>query len=253
MSSNGGASTYEAADKIPPWRQYFREKQREYRRKRIADGATAGRHPWRRVKQALVRCPGIPLPQRSKDKPIVPYEGALQRFVVMNIPPHISLSDAWQNATLAVDPSARNLGKEWLTQQMNHNMHEAFVLLPTVRLDEDFVHVDMQMTDDGTVQMFRRVVESNMRVVIYYYNPIEMAKMTSNTRLFHTTTSEGIFVNTLQGHFAEANRFVAMVMCQVEHDQAYVCQPTPSTSSCTTDRGSASYRQLTSWYVLSTI
>ncbi|RLO02630.1 hypothetical protein DYB28_013962 [Aphanomyces astaci] len=40
MSSNGGASTCEVDDKTLSRRRYFREKQREYRRKIYADGAT---------------------------------------------------------------------------------------------------------------------------------------------------------------------------------------------------------------------
>ncbi|RQM31054.1 hypothetical protein B5M09_013536 [Aphanomyces astaci] len=47
---------------------------------------------------------------------------------------------------------------------------------------------------------------------------------TGNTRLLHTTTSKGIFVNSLQGHFIEADRFI-MVMRQVEHDEVHVCHP----------------------------
>ncbi|KAF0775105.1 hypothetical protein AaE_001195 [Aphanomyces astaci] len=48
--------------------------------------------------------------------------------------------------------------------------------------------------------------------------------MTSNTRLFHTITPKGKFVNLLQGHFIEADRFI-MVMRQVEHDETFLCHP----------------------------
>ncbi|RLO12971.1 hypothetical protein DYB28_004936 [Aphanomyces astaci] len=130
------------------------------------------------------------------------------------------------------DPRARNLAKEWLTQQMYHNMHEPLALLPAMSYDdEDCFHIDVRMSDDvdpfrrlgttqymcpGTVHMFRRLVESNMQSVV--------EECTGNTRLLHTTTSKGIFVNSLQGHFIEADRFI-MVMRQVEHDEVHVCHP----------------------------
>ncbi|RHY48172.1 hypothetical protein DYB30_007929 [Aphanomyces astaci] len=251
MSSNGGASTYEVDDKTLSRRRYFREKQREYRRKIYADGAT--------IKAQCVYLQSIlvglqtarPLsvtPREASDGPLSwhsiakvfkseahrvltdrqslvtqtqEFESlmkAMQRFVMLNIP----------NATLAANPTARNLGKEWLTQQMYHNMHEQLALLPALSCDDDFFDIDVQMSNDGnpftrivkaqftwpgTVQMFRHLIESTMQAVV---------EETANTRLFHTTTSNGIFVNSLQGHFSEANRFV-MVIREVEEDEAYVC------------------------------
>ncbi|RQM20537.1 hypothetical protein B5M09_010469 [Aphanomyces astaci] len=146
-------------------------------------------------------------------------------------------NDVWHSATLVADPSARNLGKEWLTQQMYHNMHEPFALFPAARLDEDLFHIDVQMSDDGepimgvervqfllpgTVQMFRRLIECNMWQAKLYNSVVE--EITANTRLFHKTTPKGMFVNRLQGHFVEANRFV-MVTRGVDEDEAYVCDP----------------------------
>ncbi|KAF0711997.1 hypothetical protein AaE_012162 [Aphanomyces astaci] len=144
----------------------------------------------------------------------------------------MSRSNAWHSATLVADPRARNLGKKWLTQQMYHNMHEPFALFPVVGYDEDFYQFDFQASDElndpftwieriqftwpGTVQMFRRLIETNMQAVV--------EEVTSNTRLIHTTTPTGIFVNALQGHFVEADRLVK-VMCQVEHDEAHACLP----------------------------
>ncbi|RHZ15397.1 hypothetical protein DYB26_015966 [Aphanomyces astaci] len=60
----------------------------------------------------------------------------------------MSRSNAWHSATLVADPSARNLGKEWLTQQMYHNMHEPFALFPVVSYDEDFYQFDFQASDE---------------------------------------------------------------------------------------------------------
>ncbi|RQM29202.1 hypothetical protein B5M09_005071 [Aphanomyces astaci] len=264
MSSNGGAAMYEVADKIPPRRQYFREKQREYRRKRIADG-DAFKAQCVHLQSILARLqtgrPSSMVPRDASDGPLSwhsiaivfkseahrvlkdhqslitqtqEYQSltqAMQRFVMMNISPPMSRSNAWQNATLAADPSARNLGKEWLTQQMYHNIHEPFALLPAVSYDDEFFDIDVQMTDDGdpfmrmervqftwpgTVQMFRRLIESNMRAVV--------EETTANTRLVHTTTPNGMFMNTLQGRFVEADRFV-MVIREVEVDEVYMCDP----------------------------
>ncbi|RHY11061.1 hypothetical protein DYB25_011410 [Aphanomyces astaci] len=101
----------------------------------------------------------------------------------------MSRRNKWHSATLTADPSARNVGKEWLTQQMNHNMHDPIALLPAVSYDEEFVHIDVQMSDDGepfmcmermqyswpgTVQMLRRLAESNMQAMLFQ-NYAEMA------------------------------------------------------------------------------
>ncbi|RHY69839.1 hypothetical protein DYB34_011803, partial [Aphanomyces astaci] len=52
------------------------------------------------------------------------------------------------SATLVADPSARNLGKEWLTQQMYHNMHEPLALLPAVKNEDEFVQFEFQASDE---------------------------------------------------------------------------------------------------------
>ncbi|RHY03897.1 hypothetical protein DYB25_013814 [Aphanomyces astaci] len=265
MSSNSAASTYEIADKIPPRRQYFREKRREYHRKMIADEATIkaqcahlqsilvrlktgrtsskvlreasdGPLSWHSIAMVFKREVHQVLRDRqslvTQTQELESLTKAMQRFVVTNIPPTMSRSNAWHSATLVADPRARNLGKKWLTQQMYHNMHEPFALFPVVGYDEDFYQFDFQASDElndpftwieriqftwpGTVQMFRRLIETNMQAV--------EEEVTSNTRLIHTTTPNGKFVNLLQGHFVEADRLVK-VMCQVEHDEAYVCHP----------------------------
>ncbi|RLO13090.1 hypothetical protein DYB28_006867 [Aphanomyces astaci] len=265
MSSNSAASTYEIADKIPPRRQYFREKRREYHRRMIADETTIkaqcahlqsilvrlktgrtsskvlreasdGPLSWHSIAIVFKREVHQVLRDRqslvTQTQELESLTKAMQRFVVTNIPPTMSRSNAWHSATLVADPRARNLGKKWLTQQMYHNMHEPFALFPVVGYDEDFYQFDFQASDElndpftwieriqftwpGTVQMFRRLIETNMQAVV--------EEVTSNTRLIHTTTPTGIFVNALQGHFVEADRLVK-VMCQVEHDEAHACLP----------------------------
>ncbi|RHZ00442.1 hypothetical protein DYB37_010886 [Aphanomyces astaci] len=143
----------------------------------------------------------------------------------------MSRSNAWHSATLVADPRARNLAKEWLTQQMYHNMREPLALLPALRSDEEFFQFDLEASDEdesfvglhrkqcilpGTLASFRRFVQSNMREAV--------EECTANTRLFCTTTADGAFVNSLQGHFVEADRFIVVVR-QVEHDEAHACHP----------------------------
>ncbi|KAF0710476.1 hypothetical protein AaE_012505, partial [Aphanomyces astaci] len=102
---------------------------------------------------------------------------SMQRFVMMNIPLPVSRSNTWPSATLVADPRTRYLGKEWLTQQMYHTMHDAIALFPVVGDDEDFYQFDFQASDGhddpfmfieqmqcklpGTLASFRRVEESH--------------------------------------------------------------------------------------------
>ncbi|RHY23037.1 hypothetical protein DYB36_012073 [Aphanomyces astaci] len=263
MSSNGPASTYDVAHKTLARRQYFREKQREHRRKLNADRAIAiaqcvhlqsvldglqaarplsiapreeiyGPLSWHSIAAEFKGEVHRVLTDRqslvTQTEEFESLTRAMRRFV-MNIPPPMSRSNEWRSATLVADPRARNLGKEWLTQQMYHNMHEPLALLPAVRNDEEFYQFDLEASDEdksivgleriqftwpGTVQMFRRLVETNMKAVV--------EEVTANTRLFHKTTPKGTFVNLLQGHFVEADRFI-MVMRQIEHDEKYICHP----------------------------
>ncbi|KAF0713589.1 hypothetical protein AaE_011761, partial [Aphanomyces astaci] len=223
----GASSTVEvAADKTLSRRRYFREKQREYRRKFYADGvivkaqfehlqsildglqasmppppreASDGPLSWHSIATVFKREAHRVLTDRqslvSQTQEYQSLTNAMQRFVTMNIPVrlHISIErrgdNVWHSATLVADARARNLGKEWLTQQLYHNIHEPFTLLPAVSYDDqdDFVQFDFQASDQpftcmeqmqytwpGTVQMFRRLVESNMQAVIFH-NHVEMA------------------------------------------------------------------------------
>ncbi|RHZ22151.1 hypothetical protein DYB37_013013 [Aphanomyces astaci] len=212
MSSNGPASTYDVAHKTLARRQYFREKQREHRRKLNADRAIAiaqcvhlqsvldglqaarplsiapreeiyGPLSWHSIAAEFKREVHQVLTDRqslvTQTEEFESLTRAMRRFV-MNIPPPMSRSNEWRSATLVADPMARNLGKEWLTQQMYHNMHEPLALLPAVRNDEEFYQFDLEASDEdksivgleriqftlpGTVQMFRRLVETNMKAV----------------------------------------------------------------------------------------
>ncbi|RHZ33105.1 hypothetical protein DYB37_008605 [Aphanomyces astaci] len=220
MPSNTGATHAHTdailmiVDKTLARRRYFREKQREHRRKVYADEAVV-KAQYEHLQSVLdglqAGRPSSVAPREASDGPLSwhsvatvfkreahrvlkdrqslvtqtqAYQSlmhAMQRFVTMNIPPPMSRVNAWHSATLVADPSARNLGKEWLTQQMYHNIQEPFALLPAVRNEDEFVQDDFQASDEhddsftwmqrvqftwpGTMQMFRRVVETNMQAV----------------------------------------------------------------------------------------
>ncbi|ETV78715.1 hypothetical protein H257_07561 [Aphanomyces astaci] len=250
-------------------RRYFREKQREYRRKLSADGAAmeAELVHLQLILDSL-QAKSLPSVREASDGPLSWHSiamvfkseahrvltdreslitqtkgfraliASMQRFVMMNIPLPVSRSNTWPSATLVADPRTRNLGKEWLTQQMYHNIHEPFALLPAVRLDDEFFEFDFQSPDEhddpftflerlqcilpGTLSSFRRFFETKVRDVLFE-DPHEVTEeVVANTRLFCTTTADGDFINTLQGQFVEADRLV-LVFRQVEDDEVHSC------------------------------
>ncbi|RHY03607.1 hypothetical protein DYB25_013765 [Aphanomyces astaci] len=260
MSSDVGTTTRTLSDETLSRRRYFREKQREYRRKLIADGAAIeaevfhlqsildglqakslpfvrearnSKLSWRSIAMVFKSEAHRVLTDReslvTKMQELESLKRAMQNFVMMNIAaPPMSRSNnvTWPSATLVADPSARNLGKKWLTQQMYHNMHDAFALFPVVGDDEDFYQFDFQASvehDDpftfverlqcklpGTLASFRRVEESHrMR------DTIVTEEVVANTRLLCTTTADGEFINTLKGHFVEADRYVIVSRTEV--------------------------------------
>ncbi|RLN99190.1 hypothetical protein DYB28_012679 [Aphanomyces astaci] len=100
---------------------------------------------------------------------------------------------------------------------MYHNMHEPFALLPAVRSDEDFFQFDLDASGDGDP------ITGVERMQFTWPGTVE-EETTSNTRLFHTTTPSGVYVNSLQGHFVEADRFI-LVIQEVETDEAHLGDP----------------------------
>ncbi|ETV93166.1 hypothetical protein, variant [Aphanomyces invadans] len=269
-TSNAVVEMLAIVDKRLARRRYFRDKQREHRRKVNADveAAEAELHHVQWVLERLQRArPGVP-PKEPSDGPLSWHSIAavfqrethrvltdhqslatqtqqykslatlMQRFVNVNIPPPMANNTTWQSASLAAEPNARRVGKEWLTQQMYHNMHVPFRLFPAVRVDEEYYHFDMPNDDDddgplmsmevmqciwpGTLATFRRFAESKMSAIYFNDPDAAVEERTANTRLYHLTTERGTFVNPLQGHFIEADRFV-MVIRQIEHDEVHVC------------------------------
>ncbi|ETV65438.1 hypothetical protein, variant 2 [Aphanomyces astaci] len=222
MTSNTGetnANSTDAAlttvDNTLARRRYFREKQRNYRRKvnvdvAIVEAELAHLQSIRDILQASM--PPSIAPREASDgllswysiatvlkrevrrvlmdrQPLIRQTQryqyltkAMQRFVMMSIPSPMSRSNTWQNATLAAEPSARYLGKEWLMQQMYHNTRQALALLPAMTCDDEFFQFDLQVSDQhddlfmeriqcifpGTLASFRRFVKSNrMRDMLF--------------------------------------------------------------------------------------
>ncbi|RLO04037.1 hypothetical protein DYB28_007186 [Aphanomyces astaci] len=118
-------------------------------------------------------------------------------------------------------------------------MHKQLALLPAANREGEFYVLDLHESDKdesftlleriqcilpGTLASFRRFFESTMRELLFEkpHEATVVEEEAANTRLFHTTTPDGAFVNTLQGYFVEADRFV-MVMRQVENDEVHAC------------------------------
>ncbi|RQM29966.1 hypothetical protein B5M09_012411 [Aphanomyces astaci] len=223
MSSDACATTDEVltiVDKTLARRQYFRERQRKCRRKlnadvvaiteefvhlqSVLDGLQAIRPPsvapheasdgplsWHSIAAVFKRASHRVLTDRqsliAQTQQYQSLMHAMQRFVVMNIP------------------------------HMYHNMHEPLALLPAVRPDDELYQLDMQAPDDHESITFLERMQ-------YTLPGTMVEERTNNTRLLHTNTPDGAFVNSLQGHFHEADRFIVVVR-QVEHDEVHVCDP----------------------------
>ncbi|RHY63726.1 hypothetical protein DYB30_000122 [Aphanomyces astaci] len=71
-------------------------------------------------------------------------------------------------------------------------------------------------------QQYQSLMHAMQRFVVMNVPMVE--ERTNNTRLLHTNTPDGAFVNSLQGHFHEADRFIVVIR-QVEHDEVHVCGP----------------------------
>ncbi|RHZ02846.1 hypothetical protein DYB35_013471 [Aphanomyces astaci] len=96
-------------------------------------------------------------------------------------------------------------------------MHEPLALLPAVRSDDELYQLDMQAPDDHESITFLERMQCTLPGTM-------VEERTNNTRLLHTNTPDGAFVNSLQGHFHEADRFIVVIR-QVEHDEVHVCGP----------------------------
>ncbi|RHZ38926.1 hypothetical protein DYB26_013762 [Aphanomyces astaci] len=167
MSSDVGATTRTLSYETVARRRYFREKQREYRRKLIADGA------------------------------------AIEAEVF-----HLqSILDGLQAKSL---PSVRDSKLSWRSIAMVFKSEAHRVLT-----DRESLVTKMQVLE-SLKRAMQNFVMMNIAAVT--------EEVVANTRLFCTTTADGAFMNTLHGHFVEADRFV-MVLRHVEDDEAHACYP----------------------------
>ncbi|RLO11562.1 hypothetical protein DYB28_010582 [Aphanomyces astaci] len=161
MSSDVGSTTRTLSDETLSRRRYFREKQREYRRKLIADGA------------------------------------AIEAEVF-----HLqSILDGLQAKSLPFVREARNSKLSWRSIAMVFKSEAHRVLT-----DRESLVTKMQELE-SLKRAMQNFVMMNIAAVT--------EEVVANTRLLCTTTADGEFINTLKGHFVEADRYVIVSRTEV--------------------------------------
>ncbi|CAK4085429.1 unnamed protein product [Aphanomyces euteiches] len=157
-----------------------------------------------------------------------------------SLPPH-RLS--WRNVSLPGSKESRHLGKEWITQQMFHNIERVFMekSMPPPYSLEWMEELDVEVTDNSwhLDYRFHHVIKGNIedeiakhskfhrhsmcqRLTVDAFNPITintLVETTKHTTLHQMVTSHGEFVNLLCGEFIEPTRAVFVVQ-QIHHDEA---------------------------------
>ncbi|RHY41597.1 hypothetical protein DYB30_012934 [Aphanomyces astaci] len=160
MSLDVGTTTQTLSDKTLARRRYFREKQREYRRKLNADGA-------------------------AMEAEVVHLQLILDGFQVKSLPSVREASDSmlsWHSIAMVFKSEAHRVltDRESLVTQTKE---------------------------------FRALIASMQRFVMMNIPVTE--EVVANTRLLCTTTADGEFINTLKGHFVEADRYVIVSRTEV--------------------------------------
>ncbi|CAK4748572.1 unnamed protein product [Aphanomyces euteiches] len=143
----------------------------------------------------------------------------------------------WHTATLLGHPQARKLCKEWLTQQLYHNINNCFEVFSCTRMNEEFYGIDVDVFDEGLkcTEMMQQIWPGTMPSCKHFFqhhtasliflDPTRIStETTENTRLYRKITDEGVFFNILQGNFVEADRFV-VVLRQIENDEEFNSEP----------------------------
>ncbi|RHY59840.1 hypothetical protein DYB38_002064 [Aphanomyces astaci] len=183
MPSNTGATHAHTdamlmiVDKTFARRRYFREKQREHRRKVYADEA-AVKAQYEHLQSVLDNLqagrPSSVAPREASDGPLSWYSVA----TVFKREAHRVLKDRQSLVTQTQEYQS-------LIQAMQRfavmNIPEPLALLPAVKNEDEFVQFEFQASDErddlftcmdriqftwpGTIQMFRRLVETNMKAV----------------------------------------------------------------------------------------
>ncbi|KAH9096588.1 hypothetical protein Ae201684P_013254 [Aphanomyces euteiches] len=159
---------------------------------------------------------------------------AMQRFVALNLQssPERPMRN-WSCATLLEQPQARKLGKEWLTQQLYHNLETSFQMFSCCGPEEEIYGLDVDVSSEGFTcvemmqQIWRGTKDScwhffqNHYVDLLFLDPSSVSvECTENTKLYRKVTDDGNFFNIFQGNFVEANRLV-VVLRQIENDEAF--------------------------------
>ncbi|KAH9132256.1 hypothetical protein AeRB84_001447 [Aphanomyces euteiches] len=139
----------------------------------------------------------------------------------------------WSCATLLEQPQARKLGKEWLTQQLYHNLETSFQMFSCCGPEEEIYGLDVDVSSEGFTcvemmqQIWRGTKDScwhffqNHYVDLLFLDPSSVSvECTENTKLYRKVTDDGNFFNIFQGNFVEANRLV-VVLRQIENDEAF--------------------------------
>ncbi|RHZ27907.1 hypothetical protein DYB26_004362 [Aphanomyces astaci] len=130
-STDAGLTT---VDNTLARRRYFREKQRNHRRKVNSDVAI--------VEAELA------------------YLQSIWDILQASMPPSMAPREA-SDGPLSC---ARYLGKEWLTQQMYHNTRQALALLPAMTCDDEFFQFDLQASDQHD-DLFMERIQMEVRQV----------------------------------------------------------------------------------------
>ncbi|KAH9088449.1 hypothetical protein LEN26_019497 [Aphanomyces euteiches] len=118
------------------------------------------------------------------------------------------------HVTLTANSEARVHAKQWLVQQLYHNTERAFSTFPALSLTDDFV--------DCTAEFAGPWVHTVESCQVVWPNTVAEIK-----QLFHQPQSQKFICFTDEGHFYEADRFVA-VHRSLNDDEAFQGREDPN-------------------------
>ncbi|ETV91211.1 hypothetical protein H310_14088 [Aphanomyces invadans] len=210
--------------------------------------------PWHEIADALQTEQEISETEmrelRRKLRSIEVLSSTMQHWVLTQLnsipraPNENAASKSWRNVTLLKDPMSRQLGKDWILQQMYHNTDRMFAShgFPAIASMQSIYEVDVQTEHVGDSDCMyyhaKRQMESPPpdAIMRYMYRnklcSIIMAdgdipvtyptirEVTRTTALHQLTTSKGEWFNVLVGEFNSPTRCV-IVAQQIEDDEVY--------------------------------
>ncbi|KAF0708065.1 hypothetical protein AaE_013365 [Aphanomyces astaci] len=185
---------------------------------------------------------------RRKLRSVEALSRVMQQWVVAHLATIPRSPDAavqtWRNVTLLKDPTSRQLGKDWILQQMYHNTDRMFAShgFPAIASMQAMYEMDVQAshTNDAECMYYhaKRQMESAppdaiMRFMYrHHLCRILMAdgdipvtyptvqEQTKTTALHQLTNSKGEWFNVLVGDFSTPTRCVVVAQ-QIHDDEAY--------------------------------